>query len=71
MARAFSKHTTTFVANQSYEQKRHQKNEWFYRINLLAGLIPLQNDSSYTINQIKKVKNNVVDASFKDYSDYK
>ena len=59
-------HTTTFVVNQAYE-KNTPKNQWFTDQPFLTGLIPLQNDSSYTINQIKKVKNNSIDALFKHY----
>ena len=60
------KHTTTFVINQAYETNTPQS-QWFTNQPFLVGLIPLQNDASYTINQIKKVKNNNVDALFKHY----
>ncbi len=59
-------HTTTFVINQAYENNT-PKNQWFTDKPFLVGLVPLQNDVSYTINQIKKVKNNSVDALFKHY----
>lgn len=59
-------HTTTFVVNQAYERKAPQ-NQWFANQPFLAGLIPLQSDSNYTIEQIKKIKNNSVDALFKHY----
>ncbi|CAM3935847.1 MULTISPECIES: carboxypeptidase-like regulatory domain-containing protein [Flavobacterium] len=59
-------HTTTFVINQSYENKKPQ-NSWLTDTEFLTGLIPLQNDSFYTIEQIKKVKNNSIDALFKHY----
>lgn len=59
-------HTTTFVVNQAYEKTTPQ-NTWFTNQPFLAGLIPLQDDSSYTINQIIKTKNNSVDALFKHY----
>ncbi|MBG6110583.1 hypothetical protein H4V97_002310 [Flavobacterium sp. CG_23.5] len=59
-------HTTTFVVNQAYENNT-PKNQWFTDQPFFAGLIPLQNDASYTIEQIKKVKNNSVDALFKHY----
>ena len=59
-------HTTTLVINQSFEEQTPQ-NTWFTDQPFLAGLIPLQNDTSYTINQIKKTKNNSIDALFKHY----
>lgn len=59
-------HTTTFVVNQSYDMNTPQT-RWFTDQPFLAGLIPLQDDDSYTIAQIKKVKNNSVDALFKHY----
>lgn len=60
------KHTSTVVINQSYD-KNTPENQWFTNETFLAGLIPLQNDSSYTINQIKKVQNNSVDLLLKHY----
>ena len=59
-------HTTTFVVNQAYE-KNTPLNRWVTNETFLTGLIPLQNDSSYTIDQIKRVKSNNVDAMFKHY----
>ncbi len=59
-------HTTTFVVNQAYEKNTPQ-NHWFIDQPFLVGLIPLQNDSSYTIDQIKRIKSNSVDALFKHY----
>ena len=59
-------HTTTFVVNHAYEKNTPQS-QWFTNQPFLAGLIPLQDDSTYTINQIKKVQNNSVDALFKHY----
>jgi len=61
-----SNHTTTFVVNQAYENST-PKNEWFTDQPFLPGLIPLQNDATYIIEQVKKVKNNSVDALFKHY----
>ncbi len=61
-----NKHTTTFVVNQSYDKNTPQ-NQWFTNQPFLAGLIPLQPDSNYTIEQIKKVQNNSVDVLFKHY----
>lgn len=59
-------HTTTLVVNQSYEKNTPQ-NHWLTDQLFLSGLIPLQTDSNYTIEQIKKIKNNTVDALFKHY----
>lgn len=60
------KHTTTFVVNQAYENNRPE-NLWFTDQPFLAGLLPLEDDTTYTINQIKKIKNNSIDALFKHY----
>jgi hypothetical protein len=59
-------HTTTFVVNQAYENNTPQ-NLWLTNQPFLSGLIPLQTDDSYTIEQIRKIKNNSVDALFKHY----
>jgi hypothetical protein len=59
-------HTTTFVVNQAYESNKPE-NLWFTNEPFLSGLIPLQPDTNYNIAQIKKVKNNSVDALFKHY----
>ncbi|MBF03068.1 MAG: hypothetical protein CMP76_07195 [Flavobacterium sp.] len=61
-----TKHTTTFVVNQSYENNT-PTNTWLTDTEFLAGLIPLENDSFYEIQQVKKVKNNTIDALFKHY----
>lgn len=60
------KHTTTLVINQAFEQETPE-NTWFTDRPFLAGLIPLQDDDTYTINQIIKTKNNSIDALFKHY----
>ncbi|MBG6060326.1 hypothetical protein IWX83_000089 [Flavobacterium sp. CG_9.1] len=59
-------HTTTLVVNQAYDYNTPQTN-WFTDQPFLDGLIPLQDDTSYRIEQIKKVKTNSVDALFKHY----
>ncbi|MDR7208127.1 carboxypeptidase-like regulatory domain-containing protein [Flavobacterium piscis] len=59
-------HTTTFVVNQAYD-KITPKNKWFTSEPFLQGLIPLQNDKSYRIEQIKKSEVNSIDALFKHY----
>ncbi len=61
-----NKHTTTFVVNHAYEKNTPQ-NQWFTDRPFLAGLIPLEDDSNYSISQIKKIKNNSIDALFKHY----
>ena len=59
-------HTTTFVINHSYEKNTPQ-NLWFTNQPFLAGLIPLQSDTEYRIEQIKQVQNNSIDVLFKHY----
>ncbi|WP_310556088.1 TonB-dependent receptor [Flavobacterium sp.] len=59
-------HTATLVVNHSYE-KSTPENNWFTNQPFLLGLIPLQNDNNYVINQIKKATNNSIDALFKHY----
>ncbi|ENA1814155.1 hypothetical protein ABF174_002539 [Flavobacterium psychrophilum] len=61
-----SNHTTTFVINQTYE-KNKPNSHWFTNQAFLSSLIPLQSDNNYTIEQIKKTKNNSIDALFKHY----
>ena len=60
------KHTTTLVINQSYDNQK-PINTWLTDTEFLTGLIPLENDVFYNIQQVKKVKNHVVDALFKHY----
>ena len=59
-------HTSTLVINQTYEKSKPQ-NTWLTDTEFLTGLIPLQNDTFYTINQIKNLKNNALDALLKHY----
>jgi hypothetical protein len=59
-------HTTTLVINHAFEEQTPE-NTWFTDQPFLAGLIPLKDDASYTINQIIKTKNNSIDALFKHY----
>ncbi|WP_338377798.1 carboxypeptidase-like regulatory domain-containing protein [uncultured Flavobacterium sp.] len=59
-------HTTTLVVNHTYEKSKPQ-NTWLTDTEFLTGLIPLQNDTFYNINQIKEIKNNAVDALLKHY----
>lgn len=60
------KHTSTLVVNHTFDINSPQ-NQWFTDQPFLAGLIPLQTDTSYTINQIKKIRNNSIDLLFKHY----
>lgn len=60
------KHTTTFVVNHTFENSK-PINSWLTDTEFLTGLIPLQNDTFYNINQIKEIKNNAVDALLKHY----
>ncbi|WMW77839.1 carboxypeptidase-like regulatory domain-containing protein [Flavobacterium sp. 20NA77.7] len=60
------KHTTTFVLNQTFEEAS-PKNTWITDRPFLAGLIPLQNDTFYTIQQLKKIRNHTVEGIFKHY----
>lgn len=59
-------HTTTFVVNQAYN-KSTPNNNWFTDQPFLQGLIPLQKDETYRINQIKKTEGNTINALFKHY----
>ena len=59
-------HTTTFVINQAYEKTTPRTN-WFADQPFLNGLLPLQTDVNYTIDQVKQIKNNSIDALFKHY----
>jgi hypothetical protein len=59
-------HTTTFVVNQAFEQIK-PRNTWFTNQKFLVGLIPIQDDTLYEIQQIKKIKNNSIDALLKHY----
>ncbi|SFD25521.1 TonB-dependent receptor [Flavobacterium phragmitis] len=58
--------TTTFVINQAYN-KITPINNWFTNEPFLQGLIPLEKDYTYTLNQIKKTEANSIDMLFKYY----
>ena len=60
------RHTTTFVVNQAYE-KTTPINQWITNQPFLAGLLPLEDDSIYQINQVKNIKSSNVDVLFKHY----
>jgi len=59
-------HTTTFVVNQAYN-KITPINNWFTDQPFLEGLIPLEKDDTYTLNQIKNTAINSIDVLFKHY----
>ncbi len=59
-------HTTTFVVNHAYDTNKPQT-RWFTDQPFLTGIIPIQSDNTYTIDQIKRVQNHSVDALFKHY----
>lgn len=59
-------HTTTLVVNHAYE-KNTPLTSWSTNQPFLSGLIPLQQDSYYVLEQVKKVQNNSIDAMFKHY----
>lgn len=59
-------HTTTFVVNHAYDTNTPQT-RWFTDQPFLTGIIPIQSDNTYTIDQIKRVQNHSVDALFKHY----
>ncbi len=61
-----AKHSTTIVVNHAIEQQT-PKNQWFTNQPFLSGLLPLQNDTSYNINQFTKTTNNNVDFLLKHY----
>lgn len=59
-------HTTTLVINQAYESIT-PRNLWVTSAPFFTELIPLKEDKIYTIEQVKKSKNNSIDALFKHY----
>lgn len=60
------KHKTSFIVNHTYEKETPQK-RWITNMLFLTDFIPLENDSLYRINQIKKQKRNTLDVLFKHY----
>ncbi|MHC0444057.1 outer membrane beta-barrel protein [Flavobacterium sp. 3-218] len=59
-------HTTTFVFNQMYENNKPKK-QWLTNKPFFIGLIPLQEDIDYKIEQLKELKTNTIDGVFKHY----
>lgn len=60
------KNTATFVINQAFEKNTPNKT-WNSNQSFLTGLIPLQTDSNYNINQVKNVTNSSIDILLKHY----
>ncbi len=60
------KNTATFVINQAFEKNTPNKT-WNSNQLFLSGLIPLQTDSNYNLNQAKKITNSSVDVLLKHY----
>ena len=56
----------TFVLNQNFEKIELNKN-WLTNSVFLSGLLPLQPDLNYNVNQQGIVKNNTIDGLFKWY----
>lgn len=61
-----SSNTTTFAVNHVYE-KNTPKNTWITNTQFLPGLIPLQEDINYNVQQVKSFKSNSIDVLFKHY----
>ncbi|OYQ33204.1 hypothetical protein CHU92_13150 [Flavobacterium cyanobacteriorum] len=59
-------HTTTLVINQDYT-KFAPENSWNTDRDFLPGLIPLQEDITYNVNQLKNITTNNVDMLFRHY----
>ena len=60
------KHTATFVINQAFEKSTPNKT-WNSNQPFLTGLIPLQTDFNYNLNQLKNITNASVDILLKHY----
>ena len=59
-------HTFSFTVNYHYDRNTPTSN-WLSDNPILQGLIPLANDTTYTINQVKKLQLNNIDLFFKHY----
>lgn len=60
------KHTTSFTVNYQFDQSNPNTN-WLTNQQILQGLIPLQDDNQYNINQIKNLKLQNLNLLFKHY----
>lgn len=58
--------TSSFIVDHSYDYATPVK-QWLTDTSFLAGLVPLQIDSFYNIQQVKKITNNNLDILFKKY----
>ncbi len=59
-------HTTTLVINHSFDQSKPLQT-WVANKPFLTGLIPIQNDTEYYIEKLKKISQNRLDILFKHY----
>lgn len=59
-------HTSTMVLSHSYEKSTPVSN-WITNEQFLPGLVPLQEDAVYNVNQVKEAKSNNLDALVKHY----
>ncbi len=60
------KHTTSLTVNYQYDQSNPNTN-WLTNQPILQGLIPIQSDSKYNINQVKNLKLHNLNLLFKHY----
>jgi len=60
------KNTTTWVVNHSFDSHRPFQT-WLTNQTFLPGLIPLENDSQYHIEKLRKSTQNKLEALFKHY----
>lgn len=60
------KNTATFVLNQAFEKNTPSKT-WNSNQAFLTGLLPLQTDLNYTLNQLKCITTSSVDVLLKHY----
>lgn len=60
------KHTSSLTINYQYD-KSNPKNYWLTNQPILQGLIPLQNDLEFNINQIKNLQTHNLSLLFKHY----
>ena len=60
------KHTATLVVNHSWDKQTPQT-VWENNQAFLTSLLPLQNDTTYTLEQIKRTTNHSLDGLLKHY----
>ena len=61
-----NKHTTSFILDYQYA-KNNPENKWLTTMPILSGLIPLEEDNVYAIQQLKHTKFNALELLFKHY----